>query len=64
METLQRLNDEVCKFSSHFNKQMTKFTLKTDFEKLSLDHVERCRYLKTCAKDLNNKLKTTDRYID
>lgn len=64
MGTLIRLNDEVSRFRSKFDKQLSLFCFRTDFEKLSLDYGAKNTYLKNCCKDLNNKIKTTDRYID
>ena len=63
-ETIERLNKEVEVQKAQVLRSMAALTLKTDFENLNKVSEERAAYLVNCCKDLDNKIKTTDRYID
>ena len=63
-DSTDRLDEEVQKQKSKVERNLSRLTLKSDFLELSRVTEERAKRQDYCCKDLDNKIKTTDRYID
>ena len=63
-ETCERLNLELAKFRSTVESKIAKMTPNSDFRQFAEDSQKNFERLSYSCKDLDNKIKTTDRYID
>ena len=62
--TLDRINNEMIKQKQDIEQSLRKLTPLDKFETYEASVEEKSRRLNYCCKDLDNKIKTTDRYID
>lgn len=62
--TLDRLQSDLSQSKSSLDKKISLMTPLKDFKLYTNDTEENSRRLKYSCKDLDNKIKTTDRYID
>ena len=63
-ETCERLNTELGKFRSTIESKIAKMTPNNEFRQFAEDSQKKFERLSYSCSDLDNKIKTTDRYID
>ena len=58
------MNDEVALNRANLNTKLNKMTPLSDFHAFLNETERKAERLNYCCRDIDNKLKTTDRYID